>query len=56
MASVPPGGDLRGGQPFIGSAVMAGGGDHRAHPHDRLLALAGDRAGAPPQSSGSIGG
>jgi hypothetical protein len=48
--------DLRGRQPFIGDAVLAGGGDHWARPHARLLARAGDRAGSPAQSSGSTGG
>jgi hypothetical protein len=53
MSSVPREG--RGGQPFIGGAVVAGGGDHRARPHARLLARAGDRASSPAKSSGSAG-
>jgi hypothetical protein len=52
----PAGGDWRGGQLFIGGAVVARGGDRWARPYTRLLAHAGDRAGSPPQSSGSIGG
>jgi hypothetical protein len=41
-------GELTRWVPFYRGAVLAGGGDHRARPHARLLARAGDRAGAPP--------
>jgi hypothetical protein len=49
-------GSLRGGNAFIRGAVLAGGGDHWARPDDRLLACAGDRAGAPAQSTGPSAG
>jgi len=50
MAPVPRRGNLRGGNPSIGGTVVAGGGDHWARPHARLLARAGDRTGAPAKS------
>jgi hypothetical protein len=48
--------DLRGGQPFIGGAVVARGGDRWARPHACLLARAANRAGSPPQTIGPTNG